>query len=73
MPVAEKGNSSGGSTPAEPVMRGKTHDLDQLVQSSRKDLREDFISIFRKYAQLNRARAEPKQLHPSGKSLPAAR
>jgi hypothetical protein len=54
--------ASGGATAAVPVMPDQAHDLDQLVQSSRNDLREDFFAIFRKYAELNRARAELKQL-----------
>lgn len=54
--------SSGAATPAEPVMQDQAHDLDMLVKSSRNDLREDFFSIFRKYDELNRARAELKQL-----------
>lgn len=54
--------SSGGATAAAPVMQDQAHDLDQLVQSSRNDLREDFFAIFRKYDELNRARAELKQL-----------
>lgn len=54
--------ASGGSTAAVPVMPDQAHDLDQLVQSSRNDLREDFFAIFRKYAELNRARSELKQL-----------
>lgn len=55
---------SSGSAP-EPlsVEQGQTHELDQLVQSSRADLREDFFAIFRKYTELNRARAELKQLN----------
>jgi hypothetical protein len=43
-------------------MQDQAHDLDLLVKSSRNDLREDFFSIFRKYDELNRARAELKQL-----------
>ena len=35
--------------------QGKAHDLDRLVQSARNDLREDFFTIFRKHAELNRA------------------
>jgi hypothetical protein len=54
--------ASGGATAAVPVMPDQAHDLDQLVQSSRNDLREDFFAIFRKYAELNRARSELKQL-----------
>lgn len=54
--------STGGATAAVPVMQDQAHELDQLVQSSRNDLREDFLAIFRKYAELNRARAELKQL-----------
>jgi hypothetical protein len=54
--------STGGATATVPVMQDQAHDLDQLVQSSRNDLREDFLAIFRKYAELNRARAEVKQL-----------
>lgn len=54
--------SSGGATAAVPVLQDQAHELDQLVQSSRNDLREDFFAIFRKYAELNRARAELKQL-----------
>ncbi len=54
--------SSGNATSAEPVMQDQAHDLDLLVKSSRNDLREDFFSIFRKYDELNRARAELKQL-----------
>jgi len=54
--------ASGGATAAVPVMQDQAHDLDQLVQSTRNDLREDFLAIFRKYAELNRARAEVKQL-----------
>ncbi|MCB1077624.1 MAG: hypothetical protein KDM64_07345, partial [Verrucomicrobiae bacterium] len=40
----------------------QAHEVDQMVQSARGDLREDFFSIFRKYAELNRARAELKVL-----------
>lgn len=54
--------SSGGATAAVPVMQDEAHELEQLVESARKDLREDFFSIFRKYAELNRARAELKEL-----------
>lgn len=54
--------SSGAATEAAPVMQDQAHDLDLLVRSSRNDLREDFFSIFRKYDELNRARAELKQL-----------
>ncbi len=54
--------SSGVATPAAPVTQDQAHDLDLLVKSSRNDLREDFFSIFRKYEELNRARAELKQL-----------
>ena len=54
--------ASGGATATVPVMQDQAHDLDQLVQSSRNDLREDFFAIFRKYAELNRARSELKQL-----------
>lgn len=54
--------STGGATAAVPMMQDQAHDLDQLVQSSRDDLREDFFAIFRKYAELNRIRAEVKQL-----------
>jgi len=36
--------------------------MDLLVQSARADLREDFFNIFRKYSELNRSRAELKQL-----------
>lgn len=54
--------SSGSATETESVAQGKAHEVDQLVQSSRADLREDFFSIFRKYSELNRARAELKQL-----------
>lgn len=43
------------------VSQERAHDLDLLVQSSRDDLREDFFAIFRKYSELNRARAELKQ------------
>ena len=49
-----------------PVEQGQAHELDQLdqlVQSSRNDLREDFFAIFRKYAELNRARSDLKQLN----------
>ncbi len=44
------------------VESGAAHELDQVVRSARDDLREDFFSIFRKYAELNRARAELKSL-----------
>lgn len=44
------------------VESGEAHELDQVVRSARDDLREDFFSIFRKYAELNRARAELKSL-----------
>lgn len=54
--------SSGSAPETQAVDQGKAHDLDQLVQSARNDLREDFFAIFRKYAELNRARAELKQL-----------
>jgi hypothetical protein len=55
--------SSGSAPETLPVEQGHAHELDQLVQSSRKDLREDFFAIFRKYAELNRARAELKELN----------
>lgn len=45
-----------------PVESGEAHHLDQVVRSARDDLREDFFAIFRKYAELNRARAEIKAL-----------
>ena len=54
--------SSGSATATESVVGNEAHEMDQLVQSSRADLREDFFAIFRKYAELNRARAELKQL-----------
>lgn len=54
--------SSGDATTAFAVDQGKAHDVDLLVRSERDDLREDFFSLFRKYDELNRARAEVKQL-----------
>lgn len=54
--------SSGSAPETESVEQGKAHELDQLVQSSRADLREDFFSLFRKYTELNRARTELKEL-----------
>jgi hypothetical protein len=54
--------ASGEATEAAPVMQGEAHELDMLVRSRRDDLREDFFAIFRKYSELNRARAELKQL-----------
>lgn len=54
--------ASGDATIAFPVDQGRAHDVDLLVRSERDDLREDFFSIFRKYDELNRARAELKAL-----------
>jgi hypothetical protein len=54
--------AAGASPATKPVSQERAHDLDQLVQSARDDLREDFFAIFRKYSELNRARAELKQL-----------
>ena len=54
--------SSGSAPETQAVDQGKAHDLDRLVQSARNDLREDFFTIFRKHAELNRASAELKQL-----------
>lgn len=54
--------ATGSATPAAPMEPNAAHDLDLVVQSARKDLREDFFAIFRKYAELNRARAEVKAL-----------
>jgi hypothetical protein len=54
--------STGSAPETTPVDSGAAHEMDLLVQSARTDLREDFFAIFRKYAELNRARAELKQL-----------
>lgn len=54
--------ATGETTEAVPVMQGEAHELDMLVRSRRDDLREDFFAIFRKYSELNRARAELKRL-----------
>ncbi len=40
----------------------QAHEIDRLMQSSRYDLREDFLAIFRNYAKPNHARAEVEQL-----------
>lgn len=50
----------GTGAAAQAVSQTRAHDLDLLVESARNDLREDFFAIFRKYAELNRARAELK-------------
>jgi hypothetical protein len=55
--------SSGSAPETLMVDQSKAHELDQMVSSARNDLREDFFAIFRKYAELNRARAEVKQLN----------
>ena len=46
----------------ESLDRNTAHNMELLIRDSRADLREDFFSIFRKYAELNRARAELKGL-----------
>ncbi|MCB1232736.1 MAG: hypothetical protein KDN19_21000 [Verrucomicrobiae bacterium] len=46
----------------ESLSRNEAHEVEQLVQDSRADLREDFFAIFRKYAELNGERAEIKKL-----------
>lgn len=54
--------ATGDATPAEAMPQEQAHEIDELVRSTRDDLREDFFAIFRKYDELNRARAEVKQL-----------
>jgi len=54
--------ATGDATPAATVPQEQAHDMDELVRSSRDDLREDFFAIFRKYDELNRIRADVKQL-----------
>lgn len=46
----------------ESLDRSTAHNMELLINDSREDLREDFFSIFRNYAELNRARAELKGL-----------
>ena len=52
------------SAPAETkaVDRTKAHETEQLVEDLASDLREDFFSIFRKYAELNKGRTELHKL-----------
>ena len=53
------------STPTpetESLSRDQAHEIEQLVEDSRADLRSDFFTIFRKYSELNRERAEVKAL-----------
>jgi hypothetical protein len=53
--------STGTAPVTQSLDQTSAHEMDLLVQSARADLREDFFTIFRKYSELNRARAELKQ------------
>lgn len=58
--------SSGASPEAiEPINRSAAHETELYVRSMRADLREDFFSIFRKYAELNKERAALDQMDRS--------
>jgi hypothetical protein len=53
---------SSPSTATDQLDRSRAHELNDMIESARVDLRSDFFTMFRKYHELNTARAELKRL-----------
>ncbi len=51
-----------GTPETKSLQRNEAHDLELLIKDAGADLREDFFTFFRKYAELNKERADLNKL-----------